>query len=569
MKVRRDSRYDGLVSACQQVPQLKRLYQVRIPDHGSILDADILPRAQDAAQRLDTVLKRVLCAEHGRIVLHRLLHVQSDLGRRLGAVGGADLVQSRDRVETGVGRDLLVRLPGLERLRDVVGDSATEDDNVEERVGTETVRAVDGNTGGLAGGVETRHDLVLAVLVNGQDLTGVLGGDTTHVVMDGRQDGNRLLGDVDTGKNRGRFRDTGQSFVQDLWRQVGELEVAVVLFGTDTATFADLDRHRTRDDVTRGQILRRRRVSLHESFTLRVEQVSTFTSRALRDQAACTVDTCGVELHKFEILQRQARTRDHTGTVTGAGVGRGAREVGTPVTTGGQNGLVRSESVHRTILLVVGHDTDAFAVLHDQICAANITPQSQSIGTLRDHLISARIPRLTSGKVLDEIFGVVAKRLAVEGVQHGVTGSVSGGSASVRLSTLAELERLTTERALVNFALLGAGEGKTVVLELENRVRRLSAHVVDGILVGKPIATLDGVVRVPSPVVFGHVAERGVDTTLRGDGVGSGREKLGNTGDLQSGLGKTESCSKTGTTSPAISPIDTARSASDASRGEG
>lgn len=56
---------------------------------------------------------------------------------------------------------------------------------------------MDGDTGGLAGGVEAGDDLVLAVLcaeqrennsytaeetylVNGQDLTGVLRRDTTH-----------------------------------------------------------------------------------------------------------------------------------------------------------------------------------------------------------------------------------------------------------------------------------------------------------------------------------------------------------------------------------------------------
>lgn len=68
----------------------------------------------------------------------------------------------------------------------------------------------------------------------------------------------------------------------------------------------------------------------------------------------------------------------------------------------------------------------------------------------------------------------MAERLAVESVQHGMTSAVGGGSAAVSLSTLAELERLSTESALVDLALLGTREGKAVVLKLENRVGSLA-----------------------------------------------------------------------------------------------
>ena len=60
--------------------------------------------------------------------------------------------------------DLLVGLSGSEGLLDVVCASTTEDDDVKERVRTETVRAVDGHTCSLTSGVETGDDLVLAVL---------------------------------------------------------------------------------------------------------------------------------------------------------------------------------------------------------------------------------------------------------------------------------------------------------------------------------------------------------------------------------------------------------------------
>jgi hypothetical protein len=45
---------------------------------------------------------------------------------------------------------------------------------------------------------------------------------------------------------------------------------------------------------------------------------------------------------------------------------------------------------------------------------------------------------------------------------------------------------------------------------------------------------------VPSPVILGHVSEGGVDTALGGDGVGSGREELGDAGSVETGLGESE-----------------------------
>lgn len=71
-------------------------------------------------------------------------------------------------------------LAGSECVTDVVGDSTTEDDDIEEGVGTETVSTVDGDRRSLSSGVETRNDLVVAVLINGEDLTSVTSGDTTH-----------------------------------------------------------------------------------------------------------------------------------------------------------------------------------------------------------------------------------------------------------------------------------------------------------------------------------------------------------------------------------------------------
>lgn len=189
----------------------------------------------------------------------------------------------------------------------------------------------------------------------------------------------------------------------------------------------------------------------------------------LSDQASSSVDTGRVELNELEILEGKSSTGDHSGSISRASVSRSAGEVGTSVTSSGKNGLVGTEAVKGSVLLVVGHDSDALAVLHDEVCE-----QSWSV---KCRTIALRLR--TSGEVLDEVLGVVAERLAVEGVKHSVTGAIGSGSAAVGLSSLSKLERLSSESALVDLALLGAGEGETVVLELENRVGSLAAPVAE------------------------------------------------------------------------------------------
>ncbi len=107
-----------------------------------------------------------------------------------------------------------------------------------------------------------------------------------HVVVHGRQDGDRLLRQVDAGEDLGALGNARQALVQDFRVEMVEVQVDVVLVLADAAAFADLQRHRAADDVARGEILHRGRIALHEALALGVGQVTAFAARALGDQAA-------------------------------------------------------------------------------------------------------------------------------------------------------------------------------------------------------------------------------------------------------------------------------------------
>src|SRR3546814_16457528 len=102
-----------------------------------------------------------------------------------------------------------------------------------------------------------------------------------------------------------------------------EVQVDMVLVRPDAAAFADFERHRTRDDVARREILRRRGIAFHETLALGVGEVTTLAARALGDQHARAIDAGRMELDEFHVLQGQAGEPHHAAAVAGAGVRRG------------------------------------------------------------------------------------------------------------------------------------------------------------------------------------------------------------------------------------------------------
>ena len=226
-----------------------------------------------------------------------------------------------------------------------------------------------------------------------------------------------------------------------------------------------------------------------------------------------------MELDELHVLERQAGARDHAVAVAGAGVGRGRGEVGAAVAAGREHRELGAEAVERAVDEVPGdHALHRAVVAHQQV----------------------------DGKILDEELGVVAERLAVERVEDGVAGAVGDGAGALHRRAVAELGHVAAEGALVDLAALGARERHAVVLELVDRLRRLAGEVLHRVVVAEPVRPLDGVVHVPLPAVGAHVAERGRDAALGGDGVRAGGEDLCDAGGGEALLGHAEGRAEAG-----------------------
>src|SRR5690606_34654685 len=229
------------------------------------------------------------------------------------------------------------------------------------------------------------------------------------------------------------------------------------------AALADLHGHGAADHVARREVLHAGRIALHEALALGVGEIAALPAGALGDQAAGAVDAGGVELHELHVLQRQAGAQHHAAAIAGAGVGRGAGEIGAAVAAGGQDDELGLEPVHGAVVQLPGGDAAAAALVHDQV---------------------ERV-------VLAEELGVVRQALAVHGVQHGVARAV-GRRAGALDGRFAIVLGHAAEGALVDLAIGGAAERHAPVLQLVDRGRRVAAQVFDGVLVAQPVRPLDG-----------------------------------------------------------------------------
>jgi hypothetical protein len=95
----------------------------------------------------------------------------------------------------------------------------------------------------------------------------------------GRQDGDRFLGNINAREDSSSFRDTRKTLLENIRREMAELEVDVIFLGTNTTALTNFDGHGARNNITRSKILGRRGVTFHEAFTLGIQEVASLSAR--------------------------------------------------------------------------------------------------------------------------------------------------------------------------------------------------------------------------------------------------------------------------------------------------
>ena len=517
----RRRRRDGCHSVGDQVGQFKRFHQVRVPNKAAVGDLNVRPLARNLVHRNLARLQRLVFTENSGVFLHGLLHFHAQFCGGRAALGVAGVVET---VQSGLNRRRVRRGHGAVGVHDLARADrrgTAKDHKVDQRVRAKPVRAVHRGTARLAHGHQAGCDAIGFVLGRRQHFAPIVRRDTAHVIVHGRDHGDRFLVQVHTCEHPRAFRNTRQAQFQRLGRQVGQVQVDVVTVLADTAAFADFHRHAAADIVAGREVFILGRVTLHEPFAFGVGQIATLAARTFCDQAARTIDAGGVELHEFHVLQRQTRTRHHAATVAGAGVGAGCAEIGAAIAAGGQHDHLGAEQVQGAVVQLPAHHALAFALFgHDQV----------------------------DGEIFDEELGLLLQRLAVQRVQNRVAGPVGSGACALHGGAFAEFGGVAAERALVNLALVGARERHAVMFQLVNRLGRFAGQIFHRIRIAQPVRPLDGVVHVPLPVVGAHVGQRRGNAALCGNGVRAGREHFGHASGAQALFGHAQRRTQTSAT---------------------
>mmetsp|Transcript_45065 Transcript_45065/g.95877 ORF Transcript_45065/g.95877 Transcript_45065/m.95877 type:complete len:212 (+) Transcript_45065:132-767(+) len=136
-------RVHGGGGAAQEVAKLERLDEVGVPHQGLVGDLDVVDLSDHLVDLLLSLRQEFRRAVDGRLVLHDLLHLGSDLGGGRAALGVSNLVQVGHAVHPHVRRSVRDGIAGLCDLRDAIRAGAPEHNDVQERVGSEAIGPMD------------------------------------------------------------------------------------------------------------------------------------------------------------------------------------------------------------------------------------------------------------------------------------------------------------------------------------------------------------------------------------------------------------------------------------------
>ena len=428
--------HHGGLRAFDEVFHLQGFNARGVEDLGLVFQANVFHTLAQLGDLLHTFVHGGLGAEHTGVFLHAGAQV---VGHVLGVFARSGVVQTRQASQASVcricGQGLVVFVL-LMKLDDVVACGFAKHQQVQQGVGAQAVGAVHRHARTFAHGVEAIDHRVVVGGRLGDHLAVDVGGDTAHLVMDGRHHRDGLFGDVHVGKVVANFVNRGQALHDGLGPQVVEFQMHIVFVGAAASAFLDFLVHATGHEVTRCQVFQGGRIALHETLAQAVEQNRAFATAAFGQQHASTGHASGVELPKLHVFQRDARTCGHAQTVAGVdeGVG-GGRKNATSATGGHEHGF--------------GFQDVQVASFHFQ-CSDT------------DHVALGVTDQVLRHPLHKEV-GVGLHVLLVEGVQHGVTCAVGRGASALH-RFFAIVGGVTTKGALVNGAVWVAVKGHAHVL---------------------------------------------------------------------------------------------------------
>src|SRR5574344_3081473 len=249
-------RHHGGLGHFDQVVHFQRFHAGGVPHFGLIGQGNATDALADFGNLGHAFVHALLCTEHASVLLHGLADVASQVLCVDTFFGVVQLVEALQRALAAVGRHFSVFAKVFDVRSDVLTSGFTKHQQVQQRVGAQTVGAVHRHGSAFAHCVQAVDNVVL-LAVPGHHLAVDVGGNATHLIVNGRHHRDRFLGDVHVGEVVADLFHRRQTLADGLCTQVVQLHQDVVLVGTAAATFLDFLVHGARHEVARSQVLRR------------------------------------------------------------------------------------------------------------------------------------------------------------------------------------------------------------------------------------------------------------------------------------------------------------------------
>lgn len=161
-----------------------------------------------------------------------------------------------------------------------------------------------------------------------------------------------------------------------------------------------------------------------------------------------------------------------------------------PTYPSGENCIMSAESVEGSIFHTKSDDSSAFSIFHKQIKSKilnekrNVVLQSLSIHSMQQSMSSAVRSSSTSNSLAETRRKKPKQRkIEIETHEKFMIRRKARKNTVTYLSTLAEIDRLTSKRSLIDFSVFSSRKWNTHMLEFNHSLRSFAAHVVNGILI--------------------------------------------------------------------------------------
>src|SRR3954471_17412956 len=127
-----------------------------------------------------------------------------------------------------------------------------------------------------------------------------------------------------------------------------------------------------------------------------------------------------------------------------------------------------------------------------------------------------------------------------------MAGAICGTTGTLHCRAGPEMLHMTAERPLINGPVGIAIERHAEMLQFDYYLGRLAAEKFDCILITQPVGSFDGVVHVPHPAVFAHIAKCRTDAALCRNRVRSCGKNFRQHRDLEPGFRQLKGSAHTG-----------------------